>query len=315
MRRLRFFSPFLLIIGLIGFIGLAASTFAQETPTPAPIFVFTPVPSPTPGCAAPLSLTTGMTAYVRAGTYVRYGPDASSPYVNYYAEAVTVTITGGPVCDQNYNWWQVRGPGDDGWVAEGRPGAYWITPAGGGAAVVCGTSEVFTPGEKSRLLAGLRVRAEAGLSGLVLTVAPQGALVDILAGPVCANGYNWWQIQVPVVGVSYTGWVAEGQPGGATWLGPEVEPEVCAPPLPMHLGTQGYVNYKDMSPKHLRTGPTLSAATIVRLLDGIGFEVIGGPVCTDSYNWWQVRILTTDVTGWLAEGGPPNYWIQFRGGN
>ncbi|MCB9452222.1 MAG: SH3 domain-containing protein [Anaerolineaceae bacterium] len=314
MRRFRFFLPMLLVSAFAGLLGLVMITAAQESPTPTPIYVFTPVPSPTPGCAAPLNLSVGDTAYVRGGTYVRYGPDASSPYVNYYAEAVTVTIIGGPSCDQNYNWWQVRGPGNDGWVAEGRPGAYWITPAGS-ATATCGASESFVPGDKSRLRTGLRVRAEAGLSGLVLTVAPEGALVDVMAGPVCADGYNWWQIQVPVVGFTYTGWVAEGLPGGAAWMGPEVEPSVCAPALPMSIGTMGYVNYKDMSPKHLRTGPSLSAATIVRLLDGIGFEVIGGPVCADSYNWWQVRILTTDVVGWLSEGGPPAYWIQFRSGS
>jgi hypothetical protein len=315
MRRFRIFLLLLCMIGLMILANWSAVTFAQETPTATPIYVFTPVPSPTPGCAAPLSMTVGDTAYVRAGTYVRYGPDASSPYVNYYAEAVSVTITGGPVCDQYYNWWQVSGPGNNGWVAEGKPGAYYVTPAGSSTANTCGTPQSFVPGEQSLLRTGLRVRAEAGLSGLVLTVAPQGALVDIVAGPVCANGYNWWQIRVTVVEVLYTGWVAEGAPDGTTWLGPETEPSVCAPALPMDVGMQGYVQYTDLNPKHLRTAPALNAASIVRLLDGIGFEVVGGPVCADTYNWWQVRILTTNVTGWLAEGGPPNYWIQFLSGS
>ncbi|MBZ0275835.1 MAG: SH3 domain-containing protein [Anaerolineae bacterium] len=315
MRRFHFFLPLVFMIGLAM---LATIISAQATPTPmpdsptsTPNFVFTPVPSPTPGCAAPLNMAVGDNAYVRAGTYVRYGPDSSSPYVNYYANAVTVTITGGPVCDMHYNWWQVTGPGNNGWVAEGRPGGYWITPAGNPNAT-CGASQSFTPGEKSRLRSGLRVRAEAGLTGLVLTVAPAGSLVDIVTGPVCADGYNWWQIRVPVLTLTYTGWVAEGIPGGDTWLGPEVEPSICAPALPIHVGATGYVNYRDAAAKYLRTGPSLSAASVLRLLDGVGFEVLGGPVCADSYNWWQVRILTTDVIGWMAEGGPSAYWIQFR---
>ena len=52
---------------------------------------------------------------------------------------------------------------------------------------------------------------------------------------------------------------------------------------------------------------------IATLIDGIGFEILGAPICADGYNWWPVRILSRpDVQGWFAEGGPINYWITPR---
>jgi hypothetical protein len=101
------------------------------TPAPTTYFVTTLIPSTTPGCAAPLPLAEGALAYVRGGVYARTEPNGSSPWVNYYSQSVVVRITGGPVCDGiRYNWWQVRGPGNDGWVAEGVPGNYFLQLAG-----------------------------------------------------------------------------------------------------------------------------------------------------------------------------------------
>jgi hypothetical protein len=71
------------------------------------------------------------------------------------------------------------------------------------------------------------------------------------------------------------------------------------------------VNYRDHDPKNLRDAPSLSAPILYTLVDGIAFEVIGGPVCAESYNWWNIRIRgREDVTGWFAEGGPGDYWIR-----
>jgi hypothetical protein len=114
------------------------------------------------------------------------------------------------------------------------------------------------------------------------------------------------------LGVEYTGWVADRQPGGNDWMIAEdtLNAPVCAPPLALAVGAHAFVNYTDHTPKSLRTGPSTNAELIASLLDGIGFEIIGGPFCAEGYNWWQVRILSRpDVSGWLSEGGPASYWI------
>ena len=95
-----------------------------------------------------------------------------------------------------------------------------------------------------------------------------------------------------------------------------VEPTpVCAPPIRrLGVGGLGYVNYRDHRPKNLRDARGLNAPVLYALVDGIGFQVIGGPVCRDSINWWNIQILGRgDVTGWFAEGGPGDYWIRVAG--
>lgn len=294
---------------------VAAQEVPTVTPLPGlatlqPVFIITPTPTATPGCAAPLPLAAGDFAFVRAGTNVRSQPTTSGALVNYYGEAVTVRVVDGPVCANDYNWWQVRGPGEDGWVAEGRPDAYFVRPAPK-ADTGCPAPAQLSIGGRTEILTGVRLRDQAADTGLVLTVAPQGTLADVLEGPVCAGGQNWWRLRATVLNVVYTGWAAEGFPGERYLQaeGADLLP-VCAPPLNLKVGQRAYVDYPDNNPRNLRAAPGLNAELVATLIDGIGFEIIGGPACADDINWWQIRIVARpDVTGWFAEGGPSQYWI------
>jgi hypothetical protein len=326
----RWTRSFAILIALAAITSLALA----QTPTPTPIVVVTvppvtvgpPTPtvfyvgtpqvqlSATPGCAAPLPIQDGQTAYVRGGMYLRSGPGLSNPITNYYTAPTIVTVVGSPVCDgTRYNWWRVRGPGMDGWVAEGSPGRYWVEAGPPLVGATCSAAAALVIGEDALLLRDVNVREQPAESGLVLTVASAGGNVRVLDGPRCANGRQWWQVSVTVLDVLYTGWMADGQAaGGEDYLISEaaLNASVCSVPLRFAAGMRGYVNYHDGVPKSLRSAPTLQAELVATLLDGIGFEVVGGPVCADDYNWWQVQILSRpDVTGWIAEGGPANYWI------
>ncbi len=293
------------------------------TSTPAPtlgptvFFIGTPQLSPTPGCAPPLGIVIGGTAYVSGGVYVRTQPTASSPFVNYYAEAVEVRVIGGPICESGtfLNWWQVRGPGNDGWVAEGKPGNYWMRAGEAPEGTTCSAPATLTIGGQTTLRFDVRVRQEPGLRALVLTVAPANAVASVLDGPRCQEGYNWWRVRVEVLGIIYEGWMADFGEGQSLLVDPAIPtPGVCDFPLPLSVGMRGYVNYPTgESPKNMRVAPDTNAEIVATLIDGIGFEIIGGSVCAGGYNWWQIRILSRpDVTGWFAEGGPQGYWIQFR---
>ncbi len=59
------------------------------------------------------------------------------------------------------------------------------------------------------------LRAEPDSSAELLGVIPEGAVMDVIGGPVCAGGYGWWQ----VVYDGQTGWTAEGE-GIDYWLQP-----------------------------------------------------------------------------------------------
>jgi hypothetical protein len=316
---------------LLGLLGSVAGIVRAQTPTffPTPTLFGTPfitptvfasptffivttaIPSPTPGCAAPLALQRGQQAFVRGGIFVRTGPSESTPYVNYYTESVTVTIVEGPICDgQLFNWWRVRGPGQDGWIAEGTPNRYFIY--GSIPISECSAPGTLVVGQEARILNGVRVREQADEDALVLTVAPFDSLVQVLEGPVCADDLFWWRIRVTVVGVVYEGWAADADTGGTPLMLDEAArtASVCLRPLPLTIGGRAYVDYDDQELKNLRAAPTTRAALVASLLDGIALDVIGGPVCSEGLNWWQVRVVPRpDVTGWMAEGGNADPWL------
>ena len=286
----------ILFPALLSMLALATSVVLAQTATPSPIpppsvtpgptvyYVGTAATTPTPGCAAPLAFAVDSLVYVSGGVYVRTEPTGSSPWVNYYEQSTVVRITGTPVCDGvHWNWWPVRGPGNDGWVAEGDPiNGYWMQLAAPPEGVTpCNPPADLNIGKRALVLNDVNLHDAANMDGLVLTVVPSGSFVNVLEGPVCANGYNYWRVQAVVVNVLYTGWVADGQTDGTPWLQDEffLATPVCAPPMRLSVGSQAYVNYKGNSPKNLRTAPSINAALVATLLDGIGFEVIGGPVC------------------------------------
>lgn len=186
-----------------------------------------------------------------------------------------------------------------------------VTPATG-----CAAPLPLTIGMQIAVRGGLNVRYEPSVSGVWLSYFDQPTIVTVIDGPRCANGYNWWKISVRG---RQPGWIIEGRPGryfieayGLPTLTPtpSLTPSDCVYPLSFQIGSHGAVSYRDGVPRRLRTAPSASAPLIVELLDGIAFEIIGGPVCAESYNWWNIRILTTGITGWLAEGRPGNYFVE-----
>lgn len=81
---------------------------------------------------------------------------------------------------------------------------------------------------------GLRVRATPGTSGAQLGTIDTGQLAFVMAGPVSADGYEWYQLAAPGLPPNagceppvqtnpfscpdWLGWVAAGQPGSQPWL-------------------------------------------------------------------------------------------------
>jgi hypothetical protein len=58
---------------------------------------------------------------------------------------------------------------------------------------------------------------------------------------------------------------------------------------------------------NLRDAPSLTGAVVAQLSGDSGFaartyfEIIGGPVESDGYRWWQVRVFHPEQVGWLVE--------------
>lgn len=61
----------------------------------------------------------------------------------------------------------------------------------------------------------LNVRSGPGTSNAIVTRVASGTVVTLLAGPINANGYNWWQVQLPG---GTMGWCVESADGIQTLI-------------------------------------------------------------------------------------------------
>lgn len=285
-----------------------------------------PVSAQDVGCGPSLGLQPGARIYTRPGIYIRNLPTRSGGIAEYLDRSLTFRVTGGPVCADGLNWWAVRGPinYNPGWIAEKESptGRYLIFPADPDPATLCSTPIILSVGQTVPVVSGgLRVRAAPGLDARVLTVALADTELTIRGTPVCVDEYNWWPVVAPVSPNSdllIEGWVAEGFGGDVPWLAQPPAPSLeagnlCGPPLRgLGVGTRAYVNDPNTNiPRNLRAEPGTDAPLLYTLVDGVAFTIIAGPVCANNLNWWQIQVLTRpDVVGWLAEGGPGNYWIR-----
>lgn len=316
----------LLLVLLLVAPALAQTTTGTATvvPTVTPIITATPtypvlLVTPATGCTAPLPLQIAGFATVRGGVNVRAIPSVSGALLNYFDEEKLVQVIDGPVCANGYNWWRVAGVGEPGWVIEGRPGRYLMQGIPDPNIISCFPSQTGIRVNGSVVaITGSRVREAMTVTSRVITVAQPGTVMTVLEGPNCDDGMVWWRVRTrfEVTDTFIEGWVGEGYPG-EYWIAPVDAPNStatsipCARPLSWRQGTRAAVSYGDGVPRRLRAQPTTSGALVEELLDGVAFEVIDGtPVCANGYNWWNVRILTTGITGWIAEGTPAGYWVE-----
>ena len=84
-----------------------------------------------------------------------------------------------------------------------------------------------------------------------------------------------------------------------------------APPIRVRIDDLARVTYTDGRPLRLRSAPRISSANIIaRLPEGEKIKIRYGPVCANSYAFWQVKVKSTGVIGWVAEGNNQNYFIE-----
>lgn len=71
------------------------------------------------------------------------------------------------------------------------------------------------------------------------------------------------------------------------------------------------VTYTDGTPLRLRKEPKIVFNNIIaKLSEGTQIKIFDGPVCVGSYAFWYVKVKSTGVKGWVAEGDKKNYYIE-----
>jgi LysM repeat protein len=178
------------------------------------------------------------------------------------------------------------------------------TPA---ATPACTLAPRLTAGSLARVLPGssnaLRSQPGTGSNSAVIGEILGGNLINVLAGPTCADGYYWWQVNYN----GSIGWTAEGQ-GSTYWIEPQTT--TCTPAPRLAINAQGRVVATSVA---LRNQPGTSWPSVVigQMPLGSVFTVLGGPTCANGYYWWQVNY--NGVTAWAAEGDVGGYWLELVG--
>ena len=295
--------------------GTGGPPFGEPTVFLTPTLPLTPLPtSSAPGCVTAFPIIIGSTVTVRGGINIRTTPSPSAPWLANFPESRNFVVLEGPVCGADFFWWRITGHGVNGWVAERNTVMNFITFVDGSSApATCFAPLNLAVGEEIELVSGVRIRAEPSLQGLVLTVSQVESYATVLSGQsICEEGYNWRLVQVEILGVIYEGYMAEGSNSviDDTYVATDEPDSICGRPVDLAVGSLGRVYYRDGIPKNLRETPGFDGEILYTLVTGVPFEVIGGPICVDDINWWQVRIRSNiPAAGWIAEGAPPNYWI------
>lgn len=166
---------------------------------------------------------------------------------------------------------------------------------------------VLAVGQQARVTApaGLNYRDTPSTSGSLLGQLGTGQLVNIVEGPVVADGFTWWKLDDRLGNV---GWAAEGD-AETEWLSPQVgapQPANRAPAVgdrvSVTMGANGQLTVRSL--------PGTDAPLITRVNSGAEFTVLAGPQAASGYTWYQIRSDDGTVEGWAAGGDGAERWLS-----
>lgn len=88
---------------------------------------------------------------------------------------------------------------------------------------------------------------------------------------------------------------------------PTVSAQDCVPPLSLTIGEFATM----LGGVYVRANPDRNAAIVSYAPERLAVRVIGGPVCADGQNWWQVERIFEEplFKGWVAEGRPDRQFL------
>jgi hypothetical protein len=88
----------------------------------------------------------------------------------------------------------------------------------------------------------------------------------------------------------------------------------CPKPAPTRLeqGAYAFVGTDPpLASNNVRTSPGINQELIEKIAPGEAVELLEGPVCNNSLQWWKVRVVKSGwVGGWTPEGDHKSYWLN-----
>ena len=207
----------------------------------------------------------------------RDGPSLGAGVLTLLPQGTGGMITDGPIVADGYTWWEFT---LDGAEAGAVPG--WV--AGEFLALAEGTATGYAVGDE--VVAGgddLHLRAAPGTASPIVAALSMGMQLTIASAPVTADGYSWYQIDIPAQ--AGAGWVA----------GEFLVPSTVADGF--DLGATVVVAADGLN---MRDAPTINGSVVQQLAVGTEGIVTGGPLVADGYTWYQIAIDGPDNAGWVA---------------
>lgn len=190
------------------------------------------------------------------------------------------------------------------WVTTGLLEGAQAAPALPPAPASCNLAPLLSLGQQAVGSPGLpsRVRAGASTSADIVGQIEAGDVVNIEAGPICADGYNWYFAR----NSSVAGWTAEGGDGDY-WLLYHID---CVNSPPIRLSATMTATVAGSRALSVRNGKgAVDTAVITVATPGDHFTITGRPECDLSGERWY-PIQLDHFLGWIAAGAGDEYYIE-----
>jgi hypothetical protein len=176
---------------------------------------------------------------------------------------------------------------------------------------------VFKPTPTTESQAGREIEQTATALSLSLTLTPIGVQEETLA-PSPTPSVTPSLTLSPSPSVTASPSVTPSITPSAT-ISPSPTTVVAANPtwLPcpgtyfsrLRVGIQAHVSYDPPLANRVRSQPNIASAVLGFVQPGEKVSIIGGPICSNEWIWWQIRSLASGMTGWTAEGDQTSYWL------
>jgi quercetin dioxygenase-like cupin family protein/uncharacterized protein YgiM (DUF1202 family) len=157
----------------------------------------------------------------------------------------------------------------------------------------------------------VNVRSEATTESDIVDSFPAGTQFEIIGGPEEGEGYTWYEVRGVGDLSNVEGWlvtdfmdVIEPAPGGAQ----PSTPTPAASGTPAAGGTpvaEGEFQVGDtvtttVEALNVRSEPSTSGEVVDQVFPGSGMEIVGGPEEAEDFTWYEVEVVDTGSTGWVA---------------
>lgn len=211
---------------------------------------------------------------------VRASAGESSAIVGSLPDKATAFVVDGPEETSTGNWYRIDAENSNvvGWVTAQYLLIAPIPPPPF-------DEDDFPYGLNIYAAQAVNVRSTPSTSGTVVATKQRGQLGFVLAGPLTADGYEWYQVR----------W--EGGPDG--WSAKEF---LAAAPFDENPGGQFQIGdmVEATEPINIRARPGLAQTVIATLGTGGRMEITQGPVAVNNYIWYGVYTQNDDG-GWVVE--------------